>query len=361
MTSNNIFIALLFFLKAFSVQASAASNPETAEEHPYYSFGIISNELGGGDLVSQFMLPNIMEEELEKAEKGDAKSQYIVATMYGKGVGFEKNLKIAKKWHSKAIEQGFTYDPFDLNNITKRLKNSKKLKVSQSRMSIKGFKIGQKKGEVIGRWSELSVKPLACESIGADKDGYPWEKCIYGVNNFKIDWFPLDGSEPVVPKIKTPEDELLTVGLIPLQRVEFNFRGDTLVDMAFKLVDSRTLYDPNWNHVAYKYTFDSCPKVDLCAQYKRQFSKIKGIKVKFDTESQPSQPYEKCGDKNIRWMTNQEDMTCFGAAHDTWGRDDLLLYSKPRFKEPGTITLKEYNELLKEERKKEEKQKMDDL
>ena len=54
-------------------------------------------------------------------------------------------------------------------------------------------------------------------------------------------------------------------------------------------------------------------------------------------------------------------MTCFGAAHDMWGRDDLLLYSKPRFKEPGTITLKEYNELLKEERKKEEKQKMDDL
>lgn len=328
-----------------------------AEENPYYSFGIISNELGGGDLVSEFMLPYIMEEELNKAAKGDAKSQYTVAVMYGKGVGFEQNLKISKKWHSKAIKQGFVYDPFDLNNITKKLKNTKKLEASKSRMSIKGFKIGQKKVDVSSRWSELSIEPLACESIGADKEGYPWEKCIFGIEDYELDLFPLDGSEPVVPLIKTPEDKPLTVGLIPLQRVEFNFRGDTLVDAAFKLVNAKTLYDPNSNI----YRYDSCPKVDLCAQYEKQFSSVKGIKVKADDKSQPSRSYEKCGKRHITWVTNQEQMICWGKALDLLGRNDLFLYSKPRFKKPGTITVKEWNELQEAKRKKEQQQKINDL
>ena len=358
-----IYPTFTLILAAFiSGSATAdALNPMLVEHHNYYSFGIISNELGGGDTVSRFMLPSIMEKELDNAEKGDAKSQYTVAVMYGRGVGFENNLKISKKWHSKAIEQGYLYDPFELNSLTKRLKNPIKLESVNSRMSIKGFKIGQKKAEVSGRWAELSIEPLACESIGAGKDGYPWEKCIVGVTRWDIEPYPMDGSKPIVPAINTAEDKTLSVGLIPLQRVEFNFRGDTLVDANFKLVDSKTLYNPNYHHPAYQLEYDSCPKVDLCMQYQKQFSKDKGIKVKFDQKYGPHLDYEKCGTKKISWITNQESMTCWGRGFDNWGRNDLFLSSQPGFKEPGTITRGEYREWIKRQDKEKERQKTNDL
>ena len=356
-----LLLTFLFFFKIFSVQASATSNPVAVEEDPYYSFGIISNELGGGDLVSQFMLPYIMEQELENADKGEPKSQYIVAVMYGKGVGLGKNLEISKKWHSKALKQGFIYDPFDLNTITKRLKRPTKLEATKSQIAIKGFKIGQKKVDVSGRWAELSIEPLVCESIGANKDGYPWEKCIFGVKDRKLDLFPEDGGEPIVPLIKTPEDKSLTIGLIPLQRAEFTFRGETLVKATFKLVNSKTLYNPNWNMPALKFVYDSCPRVDLCAQYEKQFSKVTDIKVKADDKYEPSLDYEKCGTRHITWITKQETMTCWGKDRDWAGRDDLFLYSEPKFKEPGTMTVKELNELVERQEREKEQQKINDL
>ena len=54
-------------------------------------------------------------------------------------------------------------------------------------------------------------------------------------------------------------------------------------------------------------------------------------------------------------------MACWGTALDVWGRNDLFLHSKPKFKEPGTITLKEYKEKQEAKNKEKERQKLNDL
>ena len=46
-------------------------------------------------------------EELPKAEKGDAKSQYVVGEMYEKGKGAVRDSKQAFEWYSKSAEQGY--------------------------------------------------------------------------------------------------------------------------------------------------------------------------------------------------------------------------------------------------------------
>jgi len=51
---------------------------------------------------------------------------------------------------------------------------------------------------------------------------------------------------------------------------------------------------------------------------------------------------------------------CWAKAHDSFGRSDLFLNSNPRFKKPGTLTVKEYMEMVeREERANEARAKRD--
>lgn len=350
------FRQLLFCVGCTIFLFSAATQAADSE----YNFGVVSGVLKANDPVSRFVLPSVIEDVVQGAADGVPSSQYLLAVMHANGIGMTKDLAAAKEWHSKALRNKFTYDPFHLIEVTGIVAIGDDPAPGDGVFSVKGIRVGQTKDELLSHWGSLTAAPLDCAALGRDANGYPWESCTAGTKFSDIDWLPQDGSDPVVPGLLNAQGEPLTVGLIPLYFAEIRLRGDVVVDADFKVRNSKTLpnYGAKWPYM--RMAYDSCPKVELCERYGEVFSALPDVKVREDATIPPAKVYEKCGQRRLAFDSETDSFLCWAKALDPLGRSDLFLHSNPRFKEPGTITVQEYREMVeRKEREKEARAKND--
>jgi len=278
---------LVFLAFLLSATAQAADSE--------YNFRVVSGVLRENDPVSRFVLPLVVEDVIPGAAEGDPSSQYLLAVMHANGLGVVKDLLAATEWHAKAVENQFTYDPFNLGDLTGLRVADAVSNPAPGVFAVKGIRNGQSKNELLATWESLTEVPLAYSSLGRDRGGYPWESCKAGTPHFDIDWFPSDGSDPIVPGLPSASGEELTIGLIPLHFAEISLRDGVVVEASFKLKDSKTI--PNFSAPLpqLRLLYDACPKVELCDRYEEVFSKLPDVEEEENGRFPPDEKYEKCG------------------------------------------------------------------
>lgn len=94
-----------------------------AQDHPnaYYKLGKLLEKGAKGvraDASESQRLLSIAASEFDvHAQKGDAKSQNILASMYEQGQGLNKDIRMAAKWYDAAARQGYALAQLNLGRL----------------------------------------------------------------------------------------------------------------------------------------------------------------------------------------------------------------------------------------------------
>ena len=84
----------------------------------------------------------VLEEELKKAEQGNADAQFNIALRYEKGCGFEQNTNEAVKWYKLSAENGCAKAQ---NNLGTMYFNGEGIKQDYSE-AVKWYKLAAEHG-----------------------------------------------------------------------------------------------------------------------------------------------------------------------------------------------------------------------